>query len=179
MSKQQQTLSKIPQESSETEVEKMAQERVIISWKAREYVRQERGVRWYLIAGLFAFLLLFYGLMSGNFTMIAAIVVFCVVYEYLHYYHPPKIIEIKITTMGISVGPVFYDYGSVQAFWFNLNPGVRTLHLHISHKAYSDIALQLEDQDLEPIRKYLISQIPEWEGKQEKLSEVIFRLLKL
>jgi hypothetical protein len=58
-------------------------------------------------------------------------------------------------------------------------PGLKTLNLRVHRQFYSDTIIQLMDEDPAQIRNYLVGQIPEWEGKEERLQDLILRLLKL
>lgn len=154
-------------------------ERVVFSWTAPEYIQHQKGPRWYVGAAVLLLLLLGWGFYSGNWTMVVALIVFAVVYQYLHAYHPPKETHIKISELGISVGDMFYAFSHIQAFWIIYQHGLKTLNVRVSKNLFSDIIIQLGEQDPVEVRQYLVGQIPEWEGKEEKLSDLILRLLKL
>ena len=157
---------------------KKGHDRVVLEWTTPEYIHHEKDARWYLGAGLFLAIILVLALLSGNWSMALAFVVFAGVYHYLHTNHPPKEIRILISEMGISVGEMFFPFSHIQAFWIIYEHGLRTLNLRVSNHFFSDIIIQLNDQDPVAVRHYLVSQIPEWEGKSERLGDMILRFLK-
>ena len=148
-------------------------------WTADEYIQQRKGPKWYLIAGIVVILTIIYSIITYNWTLVIAVVVFAGVYEYMQRHHPPKKVEIRITAFGIHVGQMFFPYSSIKAFWILYGNGVQTLNLRVHRRVHSDVVIQLDSQDPASIREYLVGQIPEWEGKQERLGDVITRLLKL
>ncbi len=153
-------------------------ERRVMAWEAPEYIHHEKSIRWYMVAIIALLALLVWAFFSDNWTMAIALIVFAAVYYYTHTYHPPKVIEIIISEMGIQVGAVLYPYSHIQAFWVMYGHGLKTLNLRVTGHWFADVVIQLESQDPVEIRQYLVTQIPEWEGKQEKLGDMILRLLK-
>lgn len=160
---------KIPENNSKT----------VFSWETPEYFRYQRGSTWYIVATILTAAAILWGIFSNNLTMALAVVVLVSVYEYTHRKHPPKIIKIEITEMGIRVGHMVFPYSHIQAFWIIQSNGLRTLNLRATNHFFSDVVIQLGDQDAAPVRQYLAGQAPEWEGKNERLSDLILRLLKL
>lgn len=79
---------------------KKGHDRVVLEWTTPEYIHHEKDAPWYLGAGLFLAIILVLALLSGNWSMALAFVVFAGVYHYLHTNHPPKEIRILISEMG-------------------------------------------------------------------------------
>jgi len=153
--------------------------KVLISWNAPEYLQYEKGRRWYLVAGALAIIAVIISLLTDNITMALAIIAFSGVYYYIQTHHPPKEINIRITELGIYLGDMFFPYSHIRAFWIIYRDGVKTLNLRVAKRFHSDVVIQFDGQDPTPVRNYLVGQIPEWEGKEETVSEVLFRQLKL
>lgn len=151
----------------------------VFAWNAREYIQYHRGPKWYMVAGIVLAVTILLSLITNNWSLAVAVIVFAGVYEYTQQQHPPKRVEIKITDMGIHVNHMFFAYSHIKLFWMHYEHGVKTLNLRVHKRIYSDVVIQLEDQDPVPIREYLVGQIPEWEGKHERLGDVITRLLRL
>lgn len=151
----------------------------IFSWKAIEYIQHQRDARWYLIAGIILAFIIIISIITYNWSLAVAVVVLAGVYEYTYRQHPPKRVLIRITDLGIHVGHMFFQYSHIQAFWIYLNHGNKTLNFRVYKRIHSDVIVQLDDQDPAAIREYLVGQIPEWEGKNERATDVLLRLLKL
>ena len=151
----------------------------IVSWTAPEYIRHEKGEKWFLIAGVFMLAFVIYGLFTNAWTFSLALVVVSAVYYLLHFEHPNNV-EVIISDMGIKVGKRVYPYNKIQAFWIIYHPPhVETLNIRTGSKLLPDISIQLNGQDPAPIREYLAGQIPEWEGKEENFTDILVRLFKI
>jgi hypothetical protein len=153
--------------------------KTIITWTAPEYIQHDKDKQWYIIAGITAAVSVIIATLTWNWSMALAIIVFAVVYHYLQTKHPPKNIEIKITELGIYVGEMFFPYSHIQAFWIFYTKDNKSLNLKIKGRVYSDVIIQLNDQDPATLRKFLVGEIPELEGKEEKLMDILIRLFKL
>jgi hypothetical protein len=151
----------------------------VISWIAPEYTSYSKSSRWYIAAGLVVVLTLIYAAITSNWTMGLAVIVFTAVYQYTHVYHPPKNIRIELTEFGIRMPGVFFPYSQIQAFWIYYKPGLKTLNLRVAKRFWADVVIQLGEQDPVEVRSFLVGQIAEWEGKDERLSELFLRILKL
>jgi hypothetical protein len=154
-------------------------DKIIFSWIAPEYVQHQKSARWYVIAGVATLLFLIWAIFTGSWSMTFAIIVFAAVYQYTHAYHPPKNIQITVSEMGIGIGKMFFPYSHIQAFWIIYKPGLQTLNLRVSKSFFSDVMIQLNSQDPVELRQYLVGQIAEWEGKDERIGDLFLRLLKL
>ena len=164
------------EEFSEVQIE---QAENLFHWRAPEFIKHQKTTSWYMAAGLIAVIFSVWALLTGNWTLAIAILVFAGVYEYTQRFHPPKVVDVRISELGIHVGHLFYPYSSIQAFWIMYKPGLKTLNLRVHRQFYSDVIIQMMDTDPAQIRSYLVGQIPEWEGKEERLQDHVLRLLKL
>lgn len=153
--------------------------KIIASWTAPQYFEHHKSARWYQVALAVVVISSVLAFLDGNWSMALAIIVFAFVYQSLHTSNPSQQIRIVISELGIRVGPNFYPYSHIQAFWIIYDNGIKTLNLRPANNFFYDIIIQLNDQDPVAVRKYLVGQIPEWEGKSERLGDVILRLLKL
>jgi len=153
--------------------------KTIITWIAPEYISHRKSTKWYVIAGTVVAAVIAFAFIYGNWTMALAVIVFTAVYQLTHTYHPPKNIKISVTELGIRVGHMFFPYSHIQAFWIFYKPGLQTLNLRVAKNFWSDIIVQLNDQDPVEVRSYLVGQVPEWEGKDERLGDLFLRLLRL
>jgi len=149
-----------------------------ISWVAPEYIQHHKSREWYIGAAVLAVLVIIIDFISQNWTMALAVITFAAVYKFTQEKHPPKNIAIIITEMGIHVGEMFFPFSHIEAFWIIYSHGVKTLNLRVKGRFYSDVEIQLDDQNPGEIRKYLLSRIPEWEGKNEPFIDSLLRLLK-
>ncbi len=152
----------------------------VFSWTAPEYLQHPKSRRWYIIAACVLAVMIVLALLLKDWTLALALLVFGPVYYYFQEYHSPRQVSVVISDMGIKVGNQVYPYTHIKAFWIMYHPPfLKTLNLSIHKKTFSDVIIQLEDQDPVALRHFLCGQIHEWEGKNERLSEIILRILKL
>jgi hypothetical protein len=153
--------------------------RLLLEWQAPEFVKHEKGKTWYLVAGILTLCLIAYALYTGSATMAIVFIVLAGVYILTHN-QQPKVVDIKITQLGLFVGEVFYPYNMVRAFWIVFHPPVvQTLNLRLAGKAGTKITIQLDSQNPVEVRALLAKEIPEVEGQQETMNEMLIRLLRL
>lgn len=151
----------------------------VFSWEAPEYVAHERGLTWKII--MITTIALAAGLSwyFDDWSLALVIVVFAGVYSLVHLQHP-RHVQIKISEIGIKVGFRKYSYSRIKAFWLIYEPPfVQTLNIRVEGDFIGDITIQLGDQAPAAIREYLISKVPELEGKSESLSDIFVRLFKI
>lgn len=157
-----------------------AYDKAVFTWIAPEYIQHPKSKIWYLAAAVLVAAVILFDLLTEDFTMALAVVVLAGVYLYIHSHHPPKDIKITVSRMGIKVGKMIFPFSSIQAFWIIYEPPhITTLNLRVKEHFFSDIVIQLNHEDPVPVREYLCGQIPEWEGKTERTSDILLRLLKL
>lgn len=169
----------MPEEEEKNEKPKTPFDETVISWKAPEYIQHEKGAIWYIAAGVALVLLCIYAIFTYNWTLLIALVVLAAVYYWMHGF-PPKDIDVKISKVGIKVNDKEYPYQNIDSFWIIYRPPhVKTLNLKSNSRFLPDISIQLNDQDPSEVREYLVSQIREQEGREEKFIDALVRILKL
>lgn len=159
--------------------EPSAFDHAVISWTAPEYIKHEKSLFWKVCAVTFVAVFAAFGLMENAWTFSLAIIVFGVTYFIVHLEHPKRV-EIKISPIGIKFGNRKYSYGKIKAFWIIYSPPhIKTLNIRVHGEFLTDISIQLDGQNPALVREYLLSKIPEMEGKTESLGDAILRLLKI
>lgn len=151
----------------------------ILLWPAPEYIKHTKGRLWFIFNGLLVLGIVVYGVITNSWTMSVAFLIFAGVY-YLIHQEEPRQITIAISEMGIKIDTRFYPFSSIRYFWIVYNPPfVKTLHLKLASRTLSEIEVQLADQNSADVRSYLLKQIPEMEGKEESLTSIFSRIMKL
>jgi hypothetical protein len=156
-----------------------ADQKAVFQWIAPEYIRHEKSKNWYFGATLVLVATILLAYYTANWSMALAVLVFAGVYLFTHQYHPPKDVHVVISDLGIRMGHMFFFYSDIKAFWIIYKPDWKTLNLRVSKHWFSEISIHLNGMDPVEIRHYLVGQVPEWEGKDEKFGDIILRLLKL
>lgn len=154
-----------------------AHNRLLLEWRAPEFIRHPKTQQWYIAAAVVLLALVAYALFTDSATMAIVFLVLAGVY-YLSHNQPPRTLTIQISELGVFVDKAFYPYNMLSAFWVVYNPPhVRTLNLKLVNRG--KLVLQLEEQNPVQIRALLAKEVPEVEGQQESATDMIIRLLKL
>ncbi|MFA6917747.1 MAG: hypothetical protein WC285_02835 [Candidatus Gracilibacteria bacterium] len=150
-----------------------------ITWEAPEYVVHQRGLAWKITMLVFVALIAGLSLYYDAWSFALVIVVFAAVYAMVHLEHPRNV-QVKLSEIGIKIGFRKYSYSKIKSFWIIYEPPfVQTLNIRVEGDFIGEITIQLAGQDPSEIREYLISKIPELEGKTESFSDVLVRLFKI
>ncbi|MGE5425857.1 MAG: hypothetical protein ACM3PZ_02185 [Bacillota bacterium] len=164
-----------------------------IEWQVPEYRRPERSAKWYLLAGLFIIICLFFSFFSfeggqivflgarSNF-LFALIILISSAILVINDGGEPKMVTIKLKPDGIQVGRRFYDYDAIKAFCVLYKPrqSVKNLYLEFSNKMMPRLAIPLRRQDPLRVRNYLARYLNEdLERISPPLSEELTKLLRL
>lgn len=157
----------------------MEHDEVVLEWKTPEFIPHSKGPAWFLTAAGLMIAFTAYAILTGSATMAIVFILLGGVY-YLTHNQAPRILEIKVTRLGIAVGTRFYPFGNLNAFWIVYNPPfVRKLYLRTSDKTNREIKIELNDQSPVALRQALAREIPEIEGGQENKADMLIRLLRL
>lgn len=153
--------------------------RLLLHWKAPEYILHKKSTRWFMVAGVIILMLIAYAIYTDSATMAIVFILLAGVYYLTHNQHP-KVIDIKITDLGVFVGNTFYHYHMINSFWLVYHPPyINTLNLRLAGKTMSKVVIQLDRQNPVEVRQVLSKEIPEVEGEEEGLSDTLIRLLRL
>lgn len=150
-----------------------------ISWVAPEYIKHDRGLLWKISAVLVVLIAAGFGIMYNAWTFSLAIVAFAVAYSLVRLEHP-RDVDVKISNVGIKIGAKKIPYSRIRAFWVIYEPPfIQTFNIRVSGDLLLDISIQMNGQDPAKLREFLLSKIPEMEGKGESLSDALLRLFKI
>jgi hypothetical protein len=148
------------------------------SWKAREYIYHEKNPGWYLVIGFLGLLVLAYALLTRDYIMfITLLVVLAVAIAYAR--RKPRIITITLSGSGVTVGRETYPFSNLKTFWLIYRPPeVKTLYLETTNYVNRDLSVELENQDPNEVRKFLLRFLPEDLKREESYTDQLLRKLK-
>jgi len=154
-------------------------EDALFGWYAPEYIRYERSWKWYVLAGVVDAVLIGYALWTGSWSMALVLVVLAFVVV-LELRRKPDLTIVVVSHWGIQFGDLKIPFTDVKRFWIHHHPPhVDELRLQIQSRVHPEVTIPLHGTNPSLIRQYLVTQVPEWEGKEMSLLDVIARLLRL
>ena len=153
---------------------------IAYEWDFPEFIHYDRSKWWYIIAGLIIIGLLVFAFMTLNLLFGILVVMVSAVVFYLQNHHP-KILNIKITDLGIVIENLFYPYEEMRSFWI-VSDNIDGNSLYIEFKSFSIPRLSIPFVDIDPVRlQAYVAQFIDIDQEREStpLSELFSRLLRL
>ena len=152
----------------------------LVAWEVDEFPQHARSRMWYILASLVSLGLIIYSVLTSNF-LFAIIILMGGVLLFLSTFIQPERIPIVITSTGIVVGDMFYDYQSVRDFSIIYDPpDVKLLYLDFFALTHPLISVPLEDVDPNLVRARLLTFCVENLNRNEEgLTDLVRRVYKL
>jgi len=141
-----------------------------ISWQAPEFKHYEKNTLWYM--GVVAVVVLLVALAIFRSDIFGAISVMIIagIVIYLST-KSPEIVTIELTDKGIQVGPAFHPYKTIRNFWIVDTANHRSLNFETTTFLNRVQIIELEDQDPEFIKQYLLQYLPEHDEREETAAQ--------
>ncbi len=152
---------------------------VIVGWIAPEHLRYERGTWWFIGLFLVSAALVAYGYWSGSLTMMVLFVVMPLVLL-LEHQRKPRAVEVIFSHYGVKFGVLELPYSSIKSFAvLHRPPHTDELHLMTKRKSHPEVVVPLMGMNPSLIRNFLMTQLPEMEGKKLSFADMLVRILRL
>ncbi|MEK9159975.1 MAG: hypothetical protein AAB383_04565 [Patescibacteria group bacterium] len=152
---------------------------VVLGWMAPEFMRFERGRLWFALLILLNGALVAYAFFTGSITMMVVFIVLPLVLL-LEHRKKPKAVQVIFSPYGVKFGVLRLPYSSLKAFAVLHNPPMTDeLHLMTNRKSHPEVVIPLMGMNPATVRQFLVTQIPEQEGKQLTFLDALVRILRL
>ena len=154
--------------------------KIAYSWKFNEYQKFDRSKRWFLIAGIFAAVLITYAAYSANY-LFALIIVLTGIIIILQEMNVPTELDFAVCSGGIVVGTKYYSFSELDKYWIVYNPPeVKMIYFEPKSIFKHRLGIPLDDVDPVELRAHLNQCLFEDLDKEdEPLSDRIGRLVKI
>lgn len=131
-----------------------------ITWRAPEYVFQEKGSDWYWILGIIVATLAILALLMNNvlfmvFTLLAGITLA------LYGSRKPEIYDFEVNTKGVRVNNKLFPYFTLDYFWIDESGPQTVLILESKHAMMQHIIIPIEGVRSDELRMFLEAFLPE------------------
>ncbi len=146
-----------------------------IHWSALEHEDRERSPYWFLGPGIVALLFVIFGVFAHSYFFIAFVVLaYGVLLVYAH--RPPRRIEFRVGSDGVSVGSTLHPYSELKSFWIFDSPNHRELSVETARLLMPYLRIPLGDINPDRVGHAIARFLPEEEHK-ELISDTIARSL--
>jgi uncharacterized membrane protein YobD (UPF0266 family) len=137
-----------------------------ISWQAPEFRHYQKGYAWYVTLAAMSILIVGYFAVNQDYF---AAVCLAIMAGFIYFFarQAPQVVVIELNQSGIAFGELFFPYKQIKHFWIVYNNTHRTINLHTTAMLNNMMILELEDQDPETVRQFLLRHVPEHSETEE------------
>jgi len=172
-------IEKLPSEEEKVTAAERARETTHWSWDVQENKRKDRGMLWFVVAGVAVIFLMIYSFRQDNLLLVFMILLIAAIYIIEHIKGDLHL-TVKITDQGIWRGPFFYPYREFRDFYILYDPPLKNVYLDFGSITKPQLVLPLGDQNPVRVRETLALYLKEDLDKEYPgISEVLERRLKL
>ncbi len=150
-------------------------QKVLISWKAPEYIPKERSSDWFWAVGIIATAIIVTAILLNN-VLLALFFLITTLTIFIYAKKEPALVTTEITTDGVRVENNMYPYSLLKAFWINENDVLPMLLLKSSSVINPLVIIPIGRMDLQKIHTTL-SQFLVEEELEEPLSQKLLEYL--
>lgn len=146
--------------------------KVHFAWEAPEFKLYEKSLFWYAALCIIVLLLSVYQLMVADyFGSLSMLILGALIILFAR--RKPEIVQITLDDEGVGIGDLHFPYRHFKHFWIVDTPEHKTLNLEASTYLTQTVILELEDQDPDKIRKFILKHVPETERTLPSFSQRI------
>jgi len=159
--------------------EENKQGQAIFQWPIPEYLIHQRTQYWYLVAIIFAIVLIVLSIITANF-LFALIIILVTFIIFLRSYTAPRNLLFQIFDSGIMVGERYFPYEKIKSFYFIYDPpAVKKLFFDFKG-VYPTISIPLDNNNPIVIRQKLLEYLTEdAERGHQSFDDQLETILKL
>jgi len=155
-------------------------------WKTFDYYPHQRGMLWYLIAGIISIgIIIAFFFLNDDFLnrwlSIGSFLVGIIVYAFIHRENLATH-DLYLFSKGVAIDKNWYEWKQFTGFWFIIDNGVSVVNLEliIKEKKTKTLTLQLANEDPEELQNILeemgLQILPD---EKETITNLWLRILKL
>ncbi len=149
----------------------------IIEWEAPEFRHYPKNIAWLITFTIVVGLLIFYQAFQQDWFGAISVTIISIMLGFFAF-HRPKIVTIRISTVGIHIDDTYIPFNNIRQFWIVDNENHRTLNIETTAYLNHLLAIELHDQDSDEVQEILEELLPEKEDKTETPAQIISHRLK-
>jgi hypothetical protein len=156
----------------------MAKNQNTISWQAPEYKHYEKNFGWYVtFLSIAALIIGFFIIIQKDYFAAVTLTILTGLIIYFSK-QTPKIVEIHLTNKGVHHGPVHVPYKQIKHFWVVDNEHHKSINFETATYINRLMVLELEDQDPDEVREFLLDHLPEHEDTRPTVTQRVMHWFK-
>ncbi len=146
------------------------QPETIIEWQAPEFRHYPKNLAWFITFGIIVALIVIYLISRGDWFGAICIAIIAGFFGAFAL-HKPKIVTVKISTVGLHVDDTDIPYTHIKQFWIVDNDHHKTLNLETTAYLNHLLSIELDDQDADEVQEILSELLPEDVERQETFAQ--------
>ena len=139
----------------------MSNQNKTISWQAHEFRHYPKSVGWYTALISITILVIIFFVLVEKDIFAAVCLGLIAVLVILFSRQTPQRVDIELNSKGVRFDKLFYPYQQLKYFWIVETEHHKTINFHNSALVNNIVILELEDQDPEDARQYLLQYLQE------------------
>jgi hypothetical protein len=149
-----------------------------ISWQAPEFRHYEKSAGWYvtLISIVILVMAFFVIVQKDIFAAVTMGLIGLLIIFFSR--QKPETIPIELTHKSVKYRNIEFPYKQIKHFWVVHNERHKTVNFETTTFVNNTIILELNDQDPEIIRQFLLQYLPEHEETEETTIQKLMHWLK-
>ncbi|MBI3232302.1 MAG: hypothetical protein HYZ51_04460 [Candidatus Doudnabacteria bacterium] len=149
-----------------------------ISWQALEFKHYEKNAGWYVTLVSIAILIAgFFIIVQQDYFAAITIMILAALIVYFSR-QKPEIVEIHLTSKGLHTGNLHIPYKQIKHFWMVDKEPHKTVNFETSTFVNRLMIVELDEQDPEEVRQFLLAYLPEHHETEPTLSQKVIHWLK-
>ena len=139
----------------------MSNQNKILSWEAWEFRHYPKSTGWYVTLICIAVLVIVFFIIVEKDIFAAVCLAIIAFLVFLFSRQTPQRVGIELSSKGVKFDQLFYPYKEIKYFWVVHNEHHQTINLHTSALVNNIVILELDSQNPEEARRFLLQYIPE------------------
>lgn len=149
-----------------------------ISWQAPEFRHYQKDPAWYTTLIAITILIVGYFFIQKDYFGAITIAIIGAMLVYFSR-QIPETVDIELDHKHVKFGNMLFPYKHLKSFWIVYSDNHKTLNLESTTYINNLIILELQDQDPDEIRNFLLNYLPEHPEKtRETFAQKVMHLFK-
>lgn len=149
----------------------------VISWQAPEFRHYQKTYGWYItLISVTVLLAGFFAIQSDIFASVTMILLGLIVMFFAR--QKPQTVVIELSPKGVKFGNIIFPYKQIKYFWVVYSETHKTVNFLTNTLLNNTMIMELEEQDPEEIRLFLLQYLPEHTETRETSTQKITHFLK-
>ncbi len=148
-----------------------------ISWQAPEFRHYPKNLGWFVtLIAVVTLVIVFFIIFNDIFAAVTSALLGGFIIFFAR--QKPGIVTVELTNKEVKFGNIHYPYKQIKYFWLVNTRHHKTLNFHTATYVNNTIVIELEAQDPDEVRNFLLPHIPEHHQTDATFAQRVSHRLK-